>query len=311
MISVFCQAIRSVSSLKILTKITCISTALTMLLVLTVFSACGRNSTSAPPGSTTSLAGTSNTPITSSLSPTASGDIFSVIPYFPIQKEPAIVGLDGGTSGKLELVNGHLRVEHTIGEIKVSEFIIWPYSYYLSTYGNRIQVLDEKGQPRFRVGDIVQIGGGQISADFAEEKMGKALPDDIEGPYWIAGGTTLAPYLPTQLPDYQPQYSLNSSAAGLLVIEDDLVRLKTREGDSLLAIWPSGYSLEFEGQEYKVYNDRNQLVAGAGSKKYYGGDLISLAGGEVSAGDAAKFIGLPAVPQSWEGPYWLVTKVED
>jgi hypothetical protein len=101
-------------------------------------------------------------------------------PYFPVQKEFQTTVLTSLIQGKLVLNNGYLRV--------YDELIIWPYGYSLKTEGKEMWVINEKGQPAARVGDEVGIGGGEIPADFAEEKIGHPLPEGCEGPYWLAGG---------------------------------------------------------------------------------------------------------------------------
>jgi hypothetical protein len=116
---------------------------------------------------------------------------------FPVQKEPAKAVMDGDLSGTLKIINGYLYVKPDYAE--ENEMVIWPYGYSFFIYENIVQVLDEKGQPRFRVGDSVRIGGGGVPPDFAEDKIGIPLPDDLDGPCWLAAGTNTRPYIPAQL----------------------------------------------------------------------------------------------------------------
>jgi hypothetical protein len=277
----------SSSRLKRLMNKTYILLTVIIMLLLILFSACGESLYSTPQITKSSLAQL----------------------YFPVQKEFAEATADGLLNGNLVFINGYLLVEVYESKVQAREIIIWPYGYSVSTDGNRIQVLDEKGQPRFRVGDNVQIGGGEVPSDFAEEKIGKPLPVGIKGPFWLASGTTMVPYMPIRMSNSQPLSSFNSNITGQLVLENNLLRLKILHGKNYLAFWPYGYSLRLEGQKYRVYDEQGQPTVWAGANNYYDGDIIDLNGRELSAEDAASSIGLPSLPNFWNGPYWLVYSV--
>ena len=98
---------------------------------------------------------------------------------FPAQKEVAGQAMAALLSGKLVIKNGYLRVNDNL--------ILWPYGYSPKLENNQIFVLNDKAQPVAQVGDSVRVGGGVISASFAEEKIGQKLPDGIDGPFWLMG----------------------------------------------------------------------------------------------------------------------------
>ena len=101
----------------------------------------------------------------------------SPTPYFPVQAEVQEMGLDALLSGELVLDDGCLRVHDTL--------ILWPYGYTLEIEGGDILVVNEHGEWVAKVGDRVRMGGGHISAEFAEEKIGRSLPEGCTGPFWL------------------------------------------------------------------------------------------------------------------------------
>jgi hypothetical protein len=99
-------------------------------------------------------------------------------PYFPVQSEVQEIGLTAEMSGELVLDdNGCLRV--------FDYLILWPYGYTLEIEGDVIWVVNEEGVRVAKAGDNLRMGGGEIPPDFAEEKIGQALPGDCAGPYWL------------------------------------------------------------------------------------------------------------------------------
>jgi hypothetical protein len=100
------------------------------------------------------------------------------IPYFPVQSEVQKIGLGALLSGELVIDdNGCLRVFNYL--------ILWPYGYTFEMEGNDIWVVNEEEVRVAKVGDKVRMGGGEIPPDFAEEKIGQALPEDCAGSYWL------------------------------------------------------------------------------------------------------------------------------
>lgn len=110
------------------------------------------------------------------------GNIHSSTPFFPSLSQPETVYPLGDTSGKLVLEDDCLLLKPVIGD---SHVLVWPYGYSIETVGGEIQIIDDGGNVVASVGDTIKVGGGEISAETAEEVIGQPLPDDCVGPYWI------------------------------------------------------------------------------------------------------------------------------
>ena len=108
--------------------------------------------------------------------------------YLPVQNERGTELLTALLSGRLVLDQGYLRVS---AEPK-TYLIIWPYGYSWQAKNNEIWVLDDKGQAVVKVGDSVTIGGGDIPQSFAEQKIDKRFPENVQGPFWLANPGTKA-----------------------------------------------------------------------------------------------------------------------
>jgi len=109
---------------------------------------------------------------------------------FLVQAEPAEIVLLASLPGELVLdEDGYLRVNDNI--------ILWPWGYSLDNRGPDLWVvIDDEGREVARVGEWVRIGGGQIAASFAEEKIGYSLPEGCTGPFWLAGEVISEPVHP-------------------------------------------------------------------------------------------------------------------
>ncbi len=108
--------------------------------------------------------------------------------YFPVQKEVQTIYPDGLVKGTLVLDGDYLRITRPVGN---GDLLVWPYGYSLRIEGNEIQIVDNDGQIVACVGDSIKLGGGQIPAQMVEEFIGKSLPYDCEGPYWIVSSERL------------------------------------------------------------------------------------------------------------------------
>lgn len=95
------------------------------------------------------------------------------VSFFPVQKEAAREAMQVLLQGDLVLdSSGCLRVH--------DHLILWPYGYSVNIKGDEIHVIDDKGQIVGRVGEFVKLGGGNIPAFFAEEKLGYPLPEGCD-----------------------------------------------------------------------------------------------------------------------------------
>lgn len=107
--------------------------------------------------------------------------------YFPVPEEAVEAYPDALTQGKLTFDGKYLLLRrHFLIFIRTDILLIWPYGYSLDVKDGKIQVLDEGGRVVARVGDSIKVGGGETTKEVVEENfIGKPLPDDCEGPYWL------------------------------------------------------------------------------------------------------------------------------
>jgi hypothetical protein len=87
--------------------------------------------------------------------------------------------------GTLIIVNDCLRVQAREGD--TSYLIIWPPHVVLNITNNTIQVTDQESQAVVQVGEVAQLGGGEIPPDAPMiQELREPLPATCPGPYWIA-----------------------------------------------------------------------------------------------------------------------------
>jgi hypothetical protein len=124
-------------------------------------------------------------------SPTASPPLSvetSPVAFFPVQKlgYEALAYPAALATGKLILENGYLRLQLDGYPSPVeSPLIIWPPSSEPQIQDNNIQVVRE-GRTIARVGEILNIGGGQVPQEIVTKYTGQALPANCPGPFWLA-----------------------------------------------------------------------------------------------------------------------------
>jgi hypothetical protein len=99
--------------------------------------------------------------------------------FFPMQQS-GFDQMDALLQGNLELDDDWLRVESASS----SYVLIWPPGFSVRG-GDEIEVLDGDGQVVAVVGEAIKVGGGEATAETAEQYIGKLLPDDLAGPFWI------------------------------------------------------------------------------------------------------------------------------
>lgn len=91
--------------------------------------------------------------------------------------------------GQLALTaNGCLRLRTVEG--RRGSLLIWPPDYSLNIEGNRIRILNEKGQVAAVVGDYVEVGGGGLSSlnvEMIPESLRKKIPERCSPPYHAVG----------------------------------------------------------------------------------------------------------------------------
>jgi hypothetical protein len=101
-----------------------------------------------------------------------------------------------------------------------------------------------------------------------------------------------------------PSEHMAALAEGKLIRDNGYLRLQRNfiDGiDSVLLVWPYGFSQRTEGDGIQVVDSNGHVVARVG-------DDIKVGGGEASAEIVEKYIGQP-LPADCPGPYWLVSEV--
>ncbi|MBA3943417.1 MAG: hypothetical protein H0X37_02510 [Herpetosiphonaceae bacterium] len=115
---------------------------------------------------------------------------------FPITPEPQIAFpqlrmrsaafMAALLEGKLIEQDGCLRVRPS--DSGPSDLVIWQPDYFVNRNGLRIEILDRTGTVVARVGDVVDVGGGETSmTQELEQQMRMPLPKQCDGPYWLMG----------------------------------------------------------------------------------------------------------------------------
>lgn len=103
--------------------------------------------------------------------------------YFPVQKEVPDSVFTALWPGKLEMDDSNcLRVDGTL--------ILWPHGYTYKIEGDAIWIIDDRGAPAVRTGDMVKIGGGGIPEQYVEDLIDPPLPEGCPGPFWLASTVT-------------------------------------------------------------------------------------------------------------------------
>lgn len=106
-------------------------------------------------------------------------NISTSTPFFPRQKENPASYMDAKLAGELVLKDGCLRVG--------DDLIVWPYGFSVSTENEVTRVIDNNGQPIIRVGDKIELGGGEMPDESIAQYSAELPSDRCSGPYWIVG----------------------------------------------------------------------------------------------------------------------------
>jgi len=106
--------------------------------------------------------------------------------HFPQVKMRSGSSMAALLTGKLELVDGYLRVGNTI--------IIWQTDYFVHNNDGIIEIWDRDGNVVGRVGEEIMMGGGGVPLEWIEPMLKEPLPDNMEGPFWLqaTSGTRLS-----------------------------------------------------------------------------------------------------------------------
>jgi hypothetical protein len=132
-------------------------------------------------------------------SPPLSVETTSPVAFFPVQKlgYEALAYPAALATGKLILENVYLRLklEGYTSPVE-SPLIIWPPGSALQVQDNNIQVVRE-GRTIARVGETLNLGGGQVPQEIVSQYTGQALPADCPRPFWLAAPGVYNSPLPT------------------------------------------------------------------------------------------------------------------
>jgi hypothetical protein len=107
----------------------------------------------------------------------------STPPFFPVLKAPEQFSFESLAVGRLSLKDNSLRLTPSLfpGD---GLLLIWPYGYTLKIEGSEVNVVDDTGLVVAKVGEIIKIGGGEITLERAEQYLGISLSGNYTGPYW-------------------------------------------------------------------------------------------------------------------------------
>jgi hypothetical protein len=84
--------------------------------------------------------------------------------------------------GELTTVDNCLRVEDYL--------LVWPPEFVVNVEGDTVQIEDKLlGEKTvWRLGEVVQVGGGEVSFLGLTEDVRARIPAGCKGPYWLVGG---------------------------------------------------------------------------------------------------------------------------
>ena len=94
------------------------------------------------------------------------------------------------TQGELVVEKGCLRLRHE--DRSRGDLPVWPPGWELSIEGREVRVLDDRGRVVAQVGDVVRMGGGQITrggtgGGYERLRRELGVPEGCPGPIWIVG----------------------------------------------------------------------------------------------------------------------------
>jgi hypothetical protein len=159
-----------------------------LFMVVTLVLAFGACAVQTPQGSSESTL-----PPAPSASPTevaiTSPEAQQTVAFFPVQR-PEYEGLAypaALTFGVLVLENGYLRLRSPYLDVfpVTTQLVIWPPGSALQITNGVVEVVNY-GRTIARVGEKLEIGGGQVPEVIVTKYTGESIPSDCPGPYWLA-----------------------------------------------------------------------------------------------------------------------------
>ena len=117
--------------------------------------------------------------------------LFGNVEYFPVKTEPANASMLLSVQGELIIQNGYIRiVPFAFGVVPYpikTYLLLWPNGYSWQKSGPRVEILDGNGQVVARIGDIVNLAGGEWPESTVNTAFYPHLPEDNLGPFWVVG----------------------------------------------------------------------------------------------------------------------------
>jgi hypothetical protein len=118
------------------------------------------------------------------------GDIpFSITPvpevYMPQLKTRSASFMQALLVGELVVKDGCLRIQAE--NSSESHLVFWQTDYFLTDNNGTIEILNREGQVVARVGEPIQMGGGEITEAVSDDQLQGPLPTACSGPYWLMG----------------------------------------------------------------------------------------------------------------------------
>lgn len=243
-----------------------------------------------------------------------------------------------GIRGQLVLDDeGCLRIKTR--ESKPGHVAIWPSDFGMEIDGDEVKVLDGGGDLIARVGERVELGGGESPAINRQNTVPRPLPnvrngeevaERCPGQYWLVAPpapphkttteATTPPASDVLFPQQKPSDGLPMSAGitGELVLDEEgCIRIDS--GGALpdsLPLWPSYFELSARGDEIRILDGEGDFVARVGGE-------IDTGGGEMQHGETTpretlrvlrRGVGEDMARELRErcpGPYWIVGPSED
>ena len=89
--------------------------------------------------------------------------------------------------GELVVVDRCVRVITEYSKPDNSFLAIWPPNFTVNTAVEPAQIIDESGEVVARIGDVVQMGGGEVKGYSDPEVTGSLPPECLGGISWIVG----------------------------------------------------------------------------------------------------------------------------
>jgi len=211
---------------------------------------------------------------------------------------PAALG-----QGTLVVENGCVAMRH--GSSPPS-FVLWPPNYELQRGEKAIEVVDGEGNLVAGIGEAVQLGGGwmdlQPAQDITDGRIPEACRVNETERYFIASpaagweldGVTLLRSRSELLNGDQ------ALAEGTLGERDGCVALLDDGGNGPYLVWPRLYILVGGPGEFQVQDGDGRRVADFGSHLRIGGSVSVVEDPQSLPG------GIPASCQSSDAEYWFV-----